>query len=297
MLRKLVTKARRRFSPLEKNRFLQFAPPGHFYSPIPDIEYIEQHKARLFDRSRSNVPGIENHLDDQIALLEAFADYYPDLPFKAEKTEGLRYYFDNPFFAYADAIVLYSMLRHYRPRRVIEVGSGFSSAVMLDTSDIFLEGSVAFTFVEPLPERLLSLMKSDDRARHEVIVSAIQDVPLERFKALQARDVLFIDSSHVAKAGSDVIHLMTDVLPALREGVMVHFHDVFWPFEYPEEWIRSGRAWNENYILKAFLQFNPTFRILMFNSYLAAHRGDLIARFLPLSVRNPGGSLWLLKTC
>ena len=106
-------------------------------------------------------------------------------------------------------------------------------------------------------------------------------------------DILFIDSSHVAKIGSDVVYLMTEVLPQLRPGVLVHFHDVFWPFEYPEEWVQEGRAWNETYMLKAFLQFNERFRILLFCSYLALHHRAVLEQHLPLALKNSGGSLWL----
>ena len=108
--------------------------------------------------------------------------------------------------------------------------------------------------------------------------------------------MLFIDSSHVAKVGSDVVHLVTSVLPRLRNGVLIHFHDVFWPFEYPEAWIRAGRAWNEDYLLKAFLQFNAAFKVLFFNSYIAAHHRAIAERHLPLFMKNPGGGLWIEKT-
>ena len=119
---------------------------------------------------------------------------------------------------------------------------------------------------------------------------------MERFTSLGAADVLFIDSSHVAKVGSDVVLLVTSVLPRLRKGVVIHFHDIFWPFEYPEDWIRGGRAWNEDYILKAFLQFNNSFRVLFFNSYIAAHHGAAAERQLPLFMKNPGGGIWIEKT-
>jgi predicted O-methyltransferase YrrM len=291
--------ARRRFhelvDPFATNPFVQYAPPGHFYSPLPDLEFIERHRARLFDRGAGAVSGIDNNIEQQLALVEQFARFYPELPFPIEKSADLRYYFNNQYFGYADAVILYSMLRYYRPHRVIEVGSGFSSAVMLDTNDRFLEGRLQLTFIEPFPERLLSLMTSDDRARTEIISAPVQEVTLDRFESLQAGDLLFIDSSHMAKVGSDVVHLLTHVLPMLATGVIVHFHDVFWPFEYPEEWIRLGRAWNEAYFLKAFLQFNASFRILLFNSYLNVHHREVLERRLPLFLKDGGGSLWIAR--
>jgi predicted O-methyltransferase YrrM len=260
------------------------------------MQLVDRYRATLFDKTVNSIPGIDTNADDQLALIDTFSSYYAQLPFKEEQSPGLRYYFRNPYFSYGDAIVLYSMLRHCRPKRIIEIGSGFSSAVMLDTNDLFLSKGMALTFVEPFPERLFSLLSDEDRRRHQIIVDFVQDVPLERFAALEANDILFIDSSHVAKVGSDVVHLVTHILPRLNSGVIVHFHDVFWPFEYPEEWIRDGIAWNESYILKAFLQFNAKFEILLFNSYLANHHRDAVGQKLPLFLKGMGGSLWIEKT-
>ena len=278
------------------NPFLTFAPPGHFYSPIPDIDVVDRYKATMLNLDTTTVPGIDLQVPRQLALLESFAAYRDDLPFRDEPTPGLRYYFGNPYFSYGDAIILYSMLRHRHPRRIVEVGSGFSSAVMLDTNEHFCRHSIAMTFIDPYPDRLLSLLSDADVRRHDVISTVVQDVPLEKFTSLEAGDVLFIDSSHVVKVGSDVAHLVTAVLPRLRRGVLIHFHDVFWPFEYPEAWIRAGRAWNEAYLLKAFLQFNHAFELLFFNSYIAAHHAAEAARHLPLFLTNPGAGLWLEKT-
>ena len=188
------------------------------------------------------------------------------------------------------------MLRHFRPRRVIEVGSGFSSALMLDTNDLFFSSGISFTFIEPHAQRLTSLMRPEDNVRQRVVTSMVQDVPETLFDSLEANDILFVDSSHVVKVGSDVVHLLTHVLPRLNKGVLVHFHDVFWPFEYPEEWFADGRAWNENYVLKAFLQFNDSFEILLFSSYLATHHRRDLETHIPLALRNPGGSLWIRRT-
>jgi predicted O-methyltransferase YrrM len=286
----------RRFAMRSENRFLRFAPPGHFYSPIPDVKYVQQHRSQLFDRQVRHVDGIAIHADAQRALIERFAQFYDAMPFTAEKSHGLRYHFDNEYFSYGDAISLYSMLRCFQPRRVVEVGSGYSSAVMLDTNDQFLSQSVKFTFIDPNPERLQSLLGDRDQVNHEVIAADVQNVPLDRFKSLEANDVLLIDSSHVVKVGSDVVYLLSVVLPSLNPGVFVHVHDIFWPFEYPEEWILDGRAWNEAYALKAFLQFNSSFEILLFNSYLSIHHKDVLERHLPLFLRNPGGSIWLRRT-
>lgn len=294
--RQLNNALRRHYDLYGSNPFLRFAPPGHFYSPLPDIQLVDRYKATLFDKKIDSIPGIDTNAEGQLALIGKFSKYYAELPFKDEQSSGLRYFFRNAYFSYGDAIILYSMLRHCQPQRIIEVGSGFSSAVMLDTNDLFFSKRMALTFVEPHPERLLSLLSDEDRRQHQIIVDVVQDVPLERFAALEGKDILFIDSSHIAKVGSDVVHLVTNILPRLKVGVIVHFHDVFWPFEYPEEWVRDGRAWNESYILKAFLQFNAKFKILFFNSYLANHHRDAVGQRLPLFLKHTGGSLWIETT-
>jgi hypothetical protein len=124
----------------------------------------------------------------------------------------------------------------------------------------------------------------------------VQRVPLDVFAQLRAGDVLFIDSSHVVKIGSDVAYLVHEVLPSLAAGVVVHFHDILWPFEYPRDWVLDqGKAWNEAYFVRAFLQFNAAFEILYFNSFIANRHPASLRELLPRCVENPGGSLWLRR--
>ena len=153
-----------------------------------------------------------------------------------------RYFFENPTYSYSDAICLYGMIRHVRPRRIIEVGSGYSSCVMLDTNELFFDNRIECTFIDPYPERLQSLIRKDDHARIAIVPKRVQDVAPRRFHEQAANDILFIDSTHVAKIGSDVNHIIGNILPVLRPGVYVHFHDIFYPFEYPLEWLDEGRV-------------------------------------------------------
>ena len=280
--------------------------PGHYSSPLPNYKEISARSQVLFDRSTTQCPGIELREEAQLELLESFSHYYKDLPFPTQPGETTRYYYENWWFGYGDAITLYSVLRHYEPRRVIEVGSGFSSAAMLDVNDLFLDGKVHFTFVEPHPKggkRLLRLLTQDDKSKHTILRKQAQDVPLEVFQTLSANDILFIDSSHVGKVGSDVTHTLFRILPELKPGVIVHFHDIYWPFEYPEEYF-SWMAWNEAYFLRAFLQFNEAFEVVYFSSFMAQRHADILRRKMPpclepfqYSLRGlqPGCSLWLRK--
>src|SRR5262249_46344812 len=145
---------------------------------------------------------------------------------------GRRFHFHQDWYKQADSIVLYSMLRLFRPRHVVELGSGFSSALMLDVNDRFLEQKTRFTFIEPNPDRLYSLLSANDRARSQIHRQPVQKSS-NVLSEIQAGDFFFIDSSHVSKVGSDVNLIMFDILPRLPVGTFVHFHDIFWPFEYP----------------------------------------------------------------
>ncbi len=271
--------------------------PGHFYSPIPDRKEIEQYLRRgpAADQLPLELPGIDLRPAHQKQLLEEYAQYYGELPFCERPQPGMRYYYENDFFSYADAIFLYSFLRHFRPRRVIEVGSGFSSALMLDTAERFLSPPPQFTFIEPYPERLKQLLTTEDWQRTTIIEKRLQDVPFEIFASLEAGDFLFIDSSHVVKCGSDVQRIFFDILPAIKPGVFVHFHDVFYPFEYPAPWLREGRFWNEDYFLRVFLYGNCLWEVVFFNTFIGLLCPDFLQSHMPLTLRNIGGSLYLRR--
>ena len=272
-----------------------FVPPGHFYSPLPSLEEVERDAAKIFGPFSGSVPGIDMHESEQLELLAHFARYYPDIPFPEEKTDGMRFYYENPAYSYSDAIFLHCMIRHLRPRRMVEIGSGFSTCATLDTSQRFLGGALQVTCIEPYPDVLMSLISKDDKRQIKVIPKRLQDTELEVFQQLEANDILFIDSTHVSKTGSDVNRIFFAVLPALAAGVHVHFHDVFFPFEYPREWLHLGRAWNEIYTLRTFLQYNREFRIVLMNTFLEHFHEAFFRERMPLCLKNPGGSIWIRR--
>jgi predicted O-methyltransferase YrrM len=274
---------------------LTWVAPGHFYSPIPSADDIAAHRRGLGWGTPRELPGIELREEAQLTLLARLRRYYPDQPWSPEARPDLRYYFENDYFSYADAIFLHCMLRDLRPRRIVEVGAGFSTAAMLDTLERFLDADVQLTCVEPHPERLESLTRLGDETRLDLIRKTTQEVPREPFSELGRDDLLFVDSTHVSKLRSDVNRLVLDVLPSLAAGVVVHFHDVFWPFEYPPAWVEENRAWNEMYLLRAFLCFNPAFEIVLFNHLIGTRHREVLARDFPLCTRNIGGSLWLRR--
>jgi len=270
-------------------------PPGHYHSPIPSLKRIRKEESKIFETPRS-IPGVDLNEAEQLRLLEAFKEFYREIPFKEHKEEGLRYYFENPYYSYSDAIFLYSMIRHAKPERIIEVGSGHSSCVILDTNDLFFNKTILCTFIDPFPGRFLSLIKRTDEENLDLINKDIQDIDIRIFQSLSENDLLVIDSTHVSKAESDVNYIIFEILPILGKGVTIHFHDIFYPFEYPKEWIFGGRSWNEAYMLRAFLQYNPSFKIVFFNTYLHHFFRDRFEEEYPLCLKNTGGSIWL-KRC
>jgi hypothetical protein len=179
---------------------------------------------------------------------------------------------------------------------MIEVGSGYSSCVTLDTNDLFFKGSIRCTFIEPHTDTLFSLLRPDEGERLDVVPTRLQDVDLNVFQELGPNDILFIDSTHVSKTGSDVNFLFFEVLPRLVPGVFVHFHDIFYPFEYPPDWVYEGRAWSEAYLLRAFLLYNNAYRVIVHNSYLAKEHRDELNTLMPLCMKNTGASIWLQRT-
>lgn len=280
-------------------------PIGHFYSPLPDPAEAKA-AADLADRRRGDLPG-GIALDDgaMVALWHELTPHMADAPFRPAPGGGQRYHYDNPYFSPGDGLVLHAMLRLRQPDRFVEIGSGYSSAVALDTREGF--GSPRhITCVEPYADRLRSLLKpgdtAGDTAATTILEQKVQDTAMAVFADLAPGDILFVDSSHVMKTGSDLNFIMHEILPGLPSGVIVHFHDIFWPFEYPREWtVDQNRAWNEVYALRNFLMYNRAFEILFFNDYFFQMHAGVAARdagSVPgLEGRQlGGGSLWLRKT-
>jgi Methyltransferase domain len=269
---------------------------GHYYSEVPKLAELLADAERIWpEHPPRTLPGIDLNEDGQLALLAEIAQFYAEQPWGDERQADLRYYFKNELFSYADALYLYGMLRHLRPRRLIEVGSGYSSAITLDTNERFLGGQLRCTFIDPEPERLYSLLSADDRRGVEILPQRIQDVPVARFGDLAAGDILFLDTSHVTKCDSDVNHDIFEVLPRLAAGVYVHIHDIFYPFEYPRDWLEDGRHWNEDYLIRAFLLNNSAFEVVLFADYLRQFHSDRLGQLLPLALNHTGMSLWLRK--
>jgi hypothetical protein len=263
---------------------------GHFYSAIPDLAEIRRREETIF-ATPEELPGIDLGGERQLALVPELGREALHAPFDQHPHGAVRYGYDNGYFGAGDALAWFSLLRLRRPRRVLEVGSGWSSAVLLDAIDVTEGWKPEVTFVEPYPERLQQLVREEDDAL--LYPMGVQDVPRELFATLEPGDVLFIDSTHAAKVGSDVNLLLLEILPALAPGIVVHVHDIFYPFEYPAGWIYGGRAWTEAYMLRALLIGSTRFRILWWNNYMATFHEAAVNAAMPLWGTNPGGSIYL----
>jgi predicted O-methyltransferase YrrM len=277
--------------------FLRFY-PGYHGSTIPSRKLVEQNRAKLFAKSRSEYDGIDLNRSQQQELLERFVEFFPDFKPSENQSANSLYFYNNSMFGFSDAFTLYGIFREFKPGRVIELGSGFSSALMLDISRELLPGTV-FKFIDPYSENIQRVLKSRPEGRYELIRRQAQEIELEFFHQLGENDVLFIDTSHSLKIGSDLSTIFFSILPALKPGVLVHIHDIYFPWEYPEDMVLEGRTYNEIYFLRAFLQYNNAFKIIYNNSQMELEHPDYFANRMPgyykASGQKAGQSLWLRK--
>ncbi len=267
---------------------------GHYYSPIPAEDDV---LAQINSRGPlpEDLPDVDLQPEAQLALLAEYIDFYPDVSFPQNQSSDFRYSYPNYLFDYADAFFLYSFLRKHSPKRVVEVGSGYSSAVILDTLDRLSIDRPELTFIDPNPSRLESLLREDDRKNIELVPVRAQEASPGIFSSLETGDLLFLDSSHVVKCGSDVLLFFFEILPFLPAGIFVHFHDIFYPFDYPASWLKRGFYYNEAYCLRAFLAHSSTWSIYLFSSYADFKFGDVISSRMPLCAEYPGSSLYIRK--
>jgi hypothetical protein len=264
--------------------------PVHFYQPIPDTQSLPD---TLWNRP-SELLGIDMNNAVQLDLLRhhfpEFRREYDQFPAQPTGEPG-RFYLNNGLFDGTDALVAYCMVRHFQPRLIIEVGSGFSSLVLGDAA--VKNGSGSLLCIEPFPREFL---RKGFPGLQSLIEKKVQDIGLDFFAQLESGDMLVIDSSHTVKIGGDVNYLFLEVLPRLKPGVIVHVHDIFLPFEYRRDWVLDEfRFWTEQYLLQAFLTFNSEFEVLMANSYLNHYQQEDLKATFANSPWWGGGSFWIRR--
>jgi hypothetical protein len=268
-------------------------PLGHLHSPVVDPAEAKKY-VRTSKDADIDIPGIKISRQRMLDFWDGTIEFIKTTSFAAEGASDDRYHYPNPSYPYGDALILRAMIGRYRSARVIEVGSGFSSACMLDAAEDAGIEDFSLTCIDPYPARLQALLRPSDTLRVRIIDKPVQEVPIDLFLALRRGDILFIDSTHVLKTGSDVCHELFSILPRLATGVIVHFHDCQYPFEYPDGWIfDDNRSWNEIYAVRAFLMYNSHFEILFWNGFFARSARAHIAATFPAFLKHPGGGLWI----
>jgi Methyltransferase domain len=255
--------------------------PIHYYEPLPDFGAITREQITR----RRSFPGIDFRWNDQLALLNDLAAYRDEL-------SAIKFDFENDYFSGFDAAVYYSLIRHLMPQRIIEIGGGHSTQIAGKALAANEKGKLSC--IEPYPEeRLLAAGPGID-----VIQKRVEEIDVDFFSCLEANDILFIDSSHTVKFGSDVCYEFLEVLPCLKRGVWVHVHDIFFPHDYPAEWLMKRRlALNEQYLLEAFLSFSSTFTPQLANYWICLEHLDDATRLWPnaLPPNHRASSFWMKR--
>ena len=266
--------------------------PHNYYEPIVLPESITVDLA-----AERFLPGIDMNTEEQLIILRQFA-YGDELrEIAARPKSDLRYTFQQPSFGPGDAEYLYSMVRHFKPSRIIEIGGGQSTKMIRHA----VEGNNADTpayvcehvCVEPYEHQWLELLGI------RVLRQRVEQVDLDIFRSLGPNDILFIDSSHVIKPQGDVVFLYLTVLPMIAPGVLVHVHDIFTPRDYFPDWVlHDRRLWDEQYLLEAFLSFNPKFKIIGALNWLWHNHREETHRAFPILAETPDddpGSFWFQR--
>lgn len=273
--------------------------PIHFYEPIPDTRSLSDN----LWTNPSALVGLQMNEEGQRRLLEVFSSSYRSeyegLP-KDRTPTPYRYYVDNCGFGSVDGELLYCMIRHFKPRRIIEIGSGnstyLSAQAILKNAEDKNGYECELTAIEPYPSPVL---KKGFPGLTRLVQKRIQDVPFSEFEKLGENDILFIDSSHVLKIGGDVQYEYLEILPRLRKGVLVHSHDIYLPSDYPREWVLKNHIfWTEQYLLQAFMAFNDSFEVVLAAGYVHKRHPEWLESAFSSYTRDTRwpGSFWMRRT-
>lgn len=264
----------------------------HYYEPLPDFSNLT--KDRVLKRRVST--AIEWNLEKQLNWLKKLKQYSSEI--KAIK-DNQEFDFFNNFYLELDAALYYALIREIKPQRIIEIGCGYSTQIAsLSLARNQQEGHQGkIICIEPYPQPQLTEAKIDV----QLIQEQVENIDLQIFEQLIAGDILFIDSTHTVKFGSDVCREILEILPVIASGVWIHFHDIFFPYDYPLQWlIEERRAWNEQYMLEAFLAYNPDFEVVLANHWLSVDYSQQVAEIWPgvldwQDIYHHCGGLWLRK--
>ncbi|MEI6580867.1 MAG: class I SAM-dependent methyltransferase [bacterium] len=273
--------------------------PVHFYHSIPDIKDLEERK--VWDKV-SPLSGISFEPQKYLNTIKYLGKKYSSecsWPNEPTKDENL-FYLNNSSFSYGCAAVLHSIIREFKPKRIFEIGSGNSSKIIygaIKMNEVSSE-EVDYVIIDPF----CNIDVDTSYKNTKIYKKKIEDMEIDFFKQLNDRDILFIDSSHMSKIGSDVNFEILEILPILNKGVLVHFHDINLPYEYPKVYATKSNFrvfWNESYLLQSFLTFNNSYEILLPMAYVQREFGDEFRKSFPESNKTSNyasGSFWIRRT-
>jgi predicted O-methyltransferase YrrM len=253
--------------------------PNHYYWPVPDFRQLE---ARQWPGEEDPI-GVDLAYDNQLDFLQnVVPQYQSEWASESAPFFSVSYNYHNGFFETVDAEIAYSMVRRYKPQRIVEVGGGYSSRVMAAALDMnFKQDGVRgeLVTIDPFPDRFPQKALSD---RVHLIPQTIQNVDLEVFLSLRDGDFLFLDSSHVVGIGSDVVREYLEIVPRMAKGVIIHAHDIFIPGDYPRHSVLHNLAfWSEQYLLQALLTFSPKFAVLWGSSFMQSRAKPAMVKAFP----------------
>lgn len=262
-----------------KNGFLPL--PVHYFYPIPDISDLE--KRNIWEK-KSDLAGIDFRSKYQIQfMLELGRKYGEECNWSPNPKEDIHeFYTENESFSFGCAAALHAIIRNFRPKRIIEIGSGNSSKVISAALKKNVDDGLntGYTIIDPYPSELVKNLP----LVFQIIEKRVEETEFHQFSELGENDILFIDSGHTVRTGGDVNFLFLDILPRLSPGVIVHIHDIGLPYEYSKTYFtRSTHRffWTEAYLLQAFLSLNPHYEIMLAMNFLTENHWDDFCKAFP----------------
>jgi predicted O-methyltransferase YrrM len=265
----------------------------HYYEPLINPK---KHLYKSLREDR-NLPGINFNIEEQLELLDKF-DYNGELlKFPIHKQDHkFEFFYNNGSYCSGDAEYLYNIIRHFKPSKIIEIGSGNSTLMaknaILKNKQENENYTCKHTCIEPYEQAWLEECEID------LIRERIEFIDKNIFRELGKNDILFIDSSHIIRPQGDVLFEYLEILPILKSGVLIHVHDIFTPRDYLNEWVYKHFLWNEQYLLEAFLSFNNEFKIIGSLNYLSHNYRNNLALKCPVFAKQEGrepGSIWIVR--
>lgn len=250
---------------------------NYYYSPIPDRNDLSKN----YWVEKSELIGLDIKSDNILQLLsdlnEYILEFRKSVPLYENKDNQI--YLINSTFMAIDAHIYYSFIRYFKPKQIIEIGSGYSTLfanLAVQNNNVISN----ITAIEPYPSSLLKNLASQNN-HLQIISQKLQDIDIDFFSSLKANDILFIDSTHMLRTGSDVQIEYCEILPRLAPGVLVHIHDISLPKHYPSVYFDNELYWNEQYLLQAFLSFNSKFEIIWPGNYMMIQYPEILCDKFP----------------